>query len=63
MAASDDIVVAKPDVDKVFTDAELDLMAYDIADMLERFYPNLYVSQDDIRPHLPDFLAKITEGS
>jgi hypothetical protein len=37
----------------------LDLLAYDIANMLDRFEYPIDVSEDDIRLHLPEFIAKI----
>lgn len=38
---------------------DLDLLAYDVADMLSRFEYPLDVSADDIRPALPAFLEQL----
>ncbi len=37
----------------------LDMLAYDIADLFGDFNYPLNASQEDIRPHLPAFLAAI----
>jgi len=40
-------------------DSELDLMEYDISDMLGKFYPQLGFDPKLVREHLPEFLANI----
>jgi hypothetical protein len=48
---------------KIPADVDLDMLAYDIADMLSvNEYP-IDASQDDIRPHLPAFIAAIVEAT
>lgn len=42
---------------------DLDLLAYDLADMLSRNEYPLDVSETDIRPALPDFLEQITRNA
>lgn len=38
---------------------DLDMLAYDIADLFDRNEYPIDASQDDIRPHLPAFLATV----
>jgi len=43
--------------------ATLDTLACDVADLLDRGNYGIHVSQDDIRPALPAFLAAIMENA
>ena len=43
--------------------ATLDMLACDVADLLDRGNYGIRVSQDDIRPALPAFLAAIMENA
>ena len=43
--------------------ATLDALACDVADLLDRGNYEIHVSQDDIRPALPAFLAAIMENA
>ena len=43
--------------------ATLDMLACDVADLLDRGNYGIHVSQDDIRPALPAFLAAIMENA
>ena len=43
--------------------ATLDMLAGDVADLLDRGNYGIHVSQDDIRPALPAFLAAIMENA
>ncbi|MFI6959679.1 hypothetical protein ACIBJI_40210 [Nocardia sp. NPDC050408] len=42
---------------------DLDMLAYDLADLIDRNEYPLDVSADDIRPALPEFLARITQNA
>ncbi len=44
------------------TDADLDTLAYDIADLLDRFDYPLDATQDQIRAALPGFLAQLQQS-
>lgn len=40
---------------------DLDMLAVDVAKMLDRYGYEIDASSDDIRPHLDDFIAKVRE--
>lgn len=44
-------------------DIDLDLLAYDIADLLQRNNYPLDVAESDILPELPDFIERITRNA
>lgn len=44
-------------------DIDLELLAYDLADMLSRNGYPIDVDESDILPELPDFIAAITHNA
>ena len=52
-----------PDSDDLPGRLDLDMLAGDVADLLDRGNYGIRVSQDDIRPALPAFLAAIMENA
>jgi len=52
-----------PDSDDLPGRLDLDTLAGDVADLLDRGNYGIHVSQDDIRPALPAFLAAIMENA
>ncbi len=52
-----------PDSDDLPGRLDLDMLAGDVADLLDRGNYGIHVSKDDIRPALPAFLAAIMENA
>lgn len=44
-------------------DVDLEMLAYDIADLLDRNGYPLDVAESDILPELPDFIAAVTRNA